>query len=243
MKLFKRHILTIIALVLYWPGIFVLTHIPLPALPLFEVRVSDKVLHFLAYFVLVFLLWFAINPNAKVSWRKPAAWWILFVVVWYGTFDEWLQGYVNRNPDVMDFIADLSGSVTALILLSVLNFWTASLVVTGGAIFIFTNFTTVNPGELLALPGVISHLLSYGFFTLLWMRWMYYFVPVRIPESKWFGGALGLPFVFLAATDLFCLITVGNVMLASIVASAGGIILAVSPVYLYTQIKNRFAET
>ncbi len=232
MKLFKRHILTIITLVLYWPGIFILTHIPIPVPPLFEVHVSDKALHFLAYFVLVFLLWFAINPNAKVSWRKPAAWWILFVVVWYGVFDEWLQGYVGRDPDAIDFFADLAGSVAALILLSILNFWTAALIVTGGTIFLFTNFVRANPAEWIALPGSIFYLLSYAFFSVLWMRWMYHFVPVRIPDSKWLIGTLSVPLFFLTLTNLFSLIVVGNGTILSMVLSAGGIITAVSITYL-----------
>jgi VanZ family protein len=231
-KLFKRHILTIIALVLYWPAIFTLTHIPIPRSPLFEVHISDKALHFIAYFILVFLLWFAINPNTKVSWRKPAAWWILFVVVWYGVFDEWLQGYVGRDPDVMDFLADLSGSVTALILLSVLNFWTAALIVTGGTIFIFTNFARANPAEWIGLPGFVFYLLSYIFFSALWMRWMYHFVPVRILQPKWLIGALGMPLLFLALTNLFSMIVVGNENILGIVFPAVGIIAVVLTAYL-----------
>ena len=240
MKLFKRHILTIITLVFYWPGIFILTHIPVPASPLFEIHVSDKTLHFLAYFILVFLLWFAINPNAKVSWRKPAAWWILFVVVWYGVFDEWLQGYVGRDPDVMDFLADLSGSAAALILLSVLNFWTAALIVTGGTIFLFTNFARANPAQWIGLPGPFFYLLIYIFFSVLWMRWMYHFVPVRITRPKWLIGALGMPLLFLTLTNLFSLIVVGNEKILSIVFSAVGIIAVVLTAYLTACCRHGF---
>jgi VanZ family protein len=241
-KLFKRHILTIIALVLYWPGIFILTHIPVPKSSLFVVHVSDKTLHFLAYFVLVFLLWFAINPNAKVSWRKPAAWWILFVVVWYGVFDEWLQGYVGRDPDVIDFLADLSGSVTALILLSVLNFWTASLIVTGGTIFLFTNFAQATPAEWIGLPAPVFYFLSYTFFSVLWIRWIHHFVTAKIPEPKWLIVAFGIPLLFLTLTNLFSLIVVGNGKILSMIFSAVGIIAVALTSYLgacYGQRSNR----
>ncbi len=242
MKLFKRHLLTIITLVLYWPGIFILTHIPVPASPLFEVHVSDKILHFLAYFILVFLLWFAINPNAKVSWRRPAAWWILFVVVWYGVFDEWLQEYVGRDPDIMDFLADLSGSVAALILLSILNFWTAALIITGGTIFLFTNFAQANPAEWIGLPSPVFYLLSYIFFSMLWIRWMYHFVPAKTPQPKWLTGALGMPLLFLTLTNLFSLIVVGNEKILSTVFSAVGIIAVVLTAYLTTCHRQRFNE-
>ena len=92
MVLSRRQKLTIISLLFYWPGVFILAHIPIPQL-VYKAQVSDKSLHFLAYLVLVFLLWFAISPNKKVNWRKAAVWWILFVVVLYGVVDELLQGY------------------------------------------------------------------------------------------------------------------------------------------------------
>jgi len=240
-KLFKRHILTITVLVFYWPGIFILTHIPLPSIPsLFDVRLSDKTLHFLAYFVLVFLLWFAINPNTKTNWRKPAVWWILFVVIWYGIFDEWLQRYVGRDPDIIDFLADLSGSVTALALLSVLNFWTAALILTGGTIFIFTNFVRTNPAEWMGLPNLVFYLLSYAFLSALWMRWMYHFIPVRIQEFKWLAGALSVPLLFLTLTNLFSLIASGNGDRLSLFFSVGGIVVAVFAAYLTACCRRRF---
>ena len=241
MKLFRRHILTIIALLLYWPGIFILTHIPIPAVPLFKVRVSDKTLHFFAYFVLVFLLWCARNPNTKVNWRKPAVWWILFIVAWYGVMDEWLQGYVGRSPDVVDFIADLCGAIAALILLSILNFWTAALIVTGGAIFIFTNIVRANPGDFLALPGAIFYLISYIVFTILWIRWMYHFVPVRVSEPKRLIGALSLPMGFLILTDLFSLVATESFSVISTTLSVVGIVSAVFAVYLIPRLRREIS--
>lgn len=115
MVLSRRRKLTIISLLLYWSGVFILTYIPVPQL-VYKAQVSDKSLHFLVYLVLVFLLWFAISPNKKVNWRKAAVWWVLFVVVWYGVVDEWLQSYVGRTCDIMDFFADLAGTLAGLIL-------------------------------------------------------------------------------------------------------------------------------
>ena len=31
----------------------------------------------------------------------------------YGAVDEWLQGYVRRQPDIMDFVADLAAAAQA----------------------------------------------------------------------------------------------------------------------------------
>ena len=118
MALSRRQKLVLAALLMYWPAIFIETHIPQIPRWVSQVVASDKVMHFVAYFFLSFLLWFAANPNKKVHWRKPSVWLILFVVVWYGVIDEWLQMYVGRNTDVRDFFADLAGAITGLMILS-----------------------------------------------------------------------------------------------------------------------------
>lgn len=74
----------------------------------YKAGVSDKNLH-LAYFVLVFLLWFAISHDKKVNWRKTVAWWVLFGVTGYGIIGEALQDYVGHTPDFVDFLADFGG--------------------------------------------------------------------------------------------------------------------------------------
>ena len=90
MAILRRHKAIIISLLVYWPVLFVLAHVPIPQL-VREAGVSDKSLHFLAYLILAFLLWFAINPDRKVNWRRAGAWWILSVVVLYGVADEFFQ--------------------------------------------------------------------------------------------------------------------------------------------------------
>jgi VanZ family protein len=145
MALSRRQKLVLAALLLYWPAIFIGTHIPQFPQWAGQIPVSDKVLHFVAYLFLSFLLWFAVNPDKKVHWRKPAAWIILFAVVWYGVIDEWLQMYVGRNADVRDFFADLAGAITGLLILTFVNFWPASLVIAGGGIFAMTNFLRAHP--------------------------------------------------------------------------------------------------
>src|SRR4030042_2153286 len=147
MVLSRRQKLTIISLLVYWPGVFILAHIPIPRL-VYKAGVSDKGLHFIAYLILVFLLWFAISPNRKVNWRKAAAWLVLIVVVWYGVFDEVLQGYVGRTCDIRDFFADLAGTVAGLVLFTFFTFWPVLLAVTGIAIFILTNLIRANLADL-----------------------------------------------------------------------------------------------
>ena len=241
MALSRRQKLTIISLLVYWPGIFVLAHIPIPRL-VYKAQVSDKGIHFLAYLILVFLLWFAISPSRKVEWRRATVWWILFVVVWYGVFDEWLQGYVGRNPDVMDFFADLAGALIGLVLLTIFPFWSASVAITGAVIFVLTNFMGPNLADLLPVTNAVFHLLAYAFFSLLWTRYMHHFLPIKAPEPKWLIGALALPVGFLLAVELFSALAGNGFRLTCVIISAIGIAAVVVIIYLIALFRRSFGR-
>lgn len=227
MALLRRQKLTIILLVFYWPTLFILAHIPIPQL-VQEIGVSDKSLHFLAYLILVFLLWSAISPYRKVNWRKATVWWVLFAVVWYGVCDEWLQGYVAlRTTDATDFFADLVGAVTGLIVLSVFAFWPASLMVTGVTIFGLTNITRVNIADLLPVINTAFHLFAYAFFTMLWIQYLYHCLSLKTLKSKWLIVAPSLPIGFLLAVKLGSLILGRSFTITDVIVSAVGIIAVV----------------
>ena len=232
MVLSHRQKLTIISLLLYWPSLFILAHIPIP---LFVRRagVSDKSLHFLAYLILVFLLWFTIRPDRKVNWRKAAVWWVLLVIVWYGVADELLQGYVvGRSCDVMDFFADLAGVLAGLILFTFLTFWPALLVVTGIVIFVSANLTRANLADLLPITNTVFHPFAYGFFTMLWIRHIHHFLSLKAPKPKWLMTALALPIGFLLAVKLFSVISGKNFAVQDAILSAAGIATVVGITYL-----------
>ena len=232
MALSNRQKLTVTALLIYWSFLFVLTHIPIPQIFFGEMSPSDKTLHYFAYLVLSFLLWFAISPGKKVSWRKAGVWWVLFAVVWYGVFDEWLQGYVGRNPDIKDFFADLAGAVTGLIVLSIFSFRPASLVLTGAVIFVLTNFVQAGPAEQLPMTSGVFYLFAYAFFSLIWTRYMHHHLPIRAPQVKWLAGAITVPAAFLITVNLFCVVAGNGFSLLHTVISAAGIIGVVITIYL-----------
>jgi VanZ family protein len=235
-----RQRLIIISLLIYWPAIFIVAHIPIPEL-VYKARVSDKSLHFLAYMVLVFLLWFAISPDRKVNWRKAAVWWVLLVVVWYGVLDELLQGYVGRMCDARDFVANLAGALASLILLSIFSFWSASLLVAGIGLFLLTNLCRANLADLLPITSLLFHLLAYGLFTMLWIRYMYLFLSLKAPQRKWLFGALSLPIAFLLTVKLFSVILDKNFSVQNVVISCVGIAVAVMAVYLTALFRLRSA--
>lgn len=111
------------ALAGYWLLIFVATHIPNPEdLPAPDV--SDKLLHFSAYFVLYGLL--------SVRYRLLSGGWpggrrqgqFLLLLTTYAALDELLQMLpaVNRNADWLDGIADCGGLLTAAAIVWLIHF-------------------------------------------------------------------------------------------------------------------------
>ena len=241
MALQHRQKLTIVFLLFYWPTLFILAHIPIP---LFVRRagVSDKSLHFLAYLILVFLLWFAISPDRKVNWRRAAVWWILLVMVWYGAFDEWLQTRVGRNGDVADFLADLAGTLTGLILFSFFTFWPVLLVVTGITIFLLTNLARVNPADLLPITNTVFHPFAYGFFTMLWIRHIHHFLSIKAPQLKWLIVTLALPTGLLIVAKIYSVISGRYFGIWDVILSAIGIVAVVVTIFLTALFRRRFAQ-
>jgi VanZ family protein len=173
MALSRRQKLIVIMLLFYWPSVFIFAHIPIPDL-VQQAGVSDKSIHFVAYWILAFLLFCVVNPDKKVKWSKVVVWRILFLIAAYGIIDEWLQGYVaGRNSDIMDFFLDVAGAVASLVVLTFFAFWPALLVITAVTIFILTNVTRVDLADLLPVTNRVLHLFAYVFFTILWIRYIH----------------------------------------------------------------------
>jgi VanZ family protein len=101
----------LVPLILYWVTIFVATHVPGTKLP--DVRVGDKLEHFLGFFLLAVLL-----CNEASFWTKArrSDWLVLLIVAVYAAGDEWTQSFVGRQTDVMDWYADMAGAGAAVAL-------------------------------------------------------------------------------------------------------------------------------
>ena len=218
-------------LAVYWPALFVLSHIPIPRV-VQEADVSDKSLHFLAYLILSFLLWSVVNGNQKVNWRRAMPWLVLFVIVVYGIFDEWLQGYVaGRSCDVRDFFSDLAGTLAGLILSSFLTFWPAGLVVTTTFIFGVTNVTRANLANLLPVTNTVFHLFVYAILTVLWINCTHVFSIIKAPKIKGLILAIAGPTGFLIIVKLFSVISGKNLVLSDIIIAFGAIVAVVMIFY------------
>ncbi|OHB62064.1 MAG: hypothetical protein A2167_03705 [Planctomycetes bacterium RBG_13_46_10] len=227
MFLSRQQKFIIITLIIYWPALFIFAHIPIPEL-VRQADVSDKYVHFLAYLILTFLLWVAAFPDKKVNWRKPAAWWIILVVVLYGVFDEVLQSFVaGRSCDIRDFIVDLAGTLTGLILLSFFSFQPALVIITGITIFGLTNVTRANIADLLPLTNTAFNLCAYAIFTLGWIHYLYSCLKLMAPTPGWLIKALTLPAGFLLSVKLVSLFLGRSVTVTDVIVSAVGIAAAV----------------
>jgi VanZ family protein len=200
-----RQKLTIFVLVLYWPALFYSSHIPIPTW-VYKARVSDKSLHLLAYLILVFLLWFSVSAEVKVSWRRARAWWVLIVVGCYGAIDELLQSYVGRTCDLADFLANMAGTFAGLFMFMFLTFWTALLVVTGTAVFLLTTLARTNISELQPVASVLFYFFAYALFTTLWIRHLRLVLVPKAPKLKWLLAAAAPPAVFLLVVKLFSVV-------------------------------------
>ncbi|TKJ36647.1 MAG: hypothetical protein CEE38_10080 [Planctomycetes bacterium B3_Pla] len=235
MTLSRQQKITTILLALCWPALFVFTHIPIPQV-IRRAGVSDKSLHFLAYLILAFLLWFAAGAGKRVNWRKTTPWWVLLIILAYGILDEWSQGYVaGRSSDILDFVADLAGTITGLILFSVFTFWPAGLLVTAAVIFVMTNVAQKNLAELLPVASAAFHLFAYAIFTMLWVQCIDLFSPGTRPrrtKAKWVKAALAGPVVLLLTVKLFSVILGKEFALPDMAISIGAIVAVVAAICL-----------
>ncbi|MBN2181966.1 MAG: VanZ family protein [Sedimentisphaerales bacterium] len=231
-SLSRRQKITIILLALYWSALFILAHIQIPQY-VRKAHVSDKSLHFLAYFVLTFLLWFAIRPDEKVNWRKFAAWLVLLAVTGYGAVDEVIQSFVGRTLDPMDITANLAGTLSALLLSSFFFFWPGALIVTGIVIFGVTNFLRANLADILPVTNCLFFTFAYGTFSSLWIYNIYLRKRQKPAGTKWLKQALAAPVGLLIIAKILSAILGRPFAAADTIASAGAIATVTAAVYLW----------
>lgn len=200
MKLLRRHKTVLIALGIYWPGIFLLTHIPVPELAR-QSGMSDKTMHLLAYFVLTFLVWYAISPYEKVNWAKRKVWILLVILASYGAIDEFLQGlsFIGRSSDIIDFAANMFGVCIAFGILSVLGFWASLLAVSSVFVFVVSNMSRM----LMLYPhyhlNTVFHFTAYTAFTLICVQWLQQKPFAASNWWRWMFLSVLFPALLLAA--------------------------------------------
>lgn len=229
MALKRRHRIILLAVGIYWPLIFWLTHIPIPDIAR-QSGMSDKTMHWTAYLVLSFLTWLAWEPYEKVRWNRAAVWVILGVLAGYGALDEWLQGrpFIGRSADWMDWAANLAGIGLGLGILTFLSFWPALLAVSAVFLYVIQNHShllTLWPPYHL---DIVFHFTAYAAFTLIWLHFLTQRRSIRNVQEI-FGGML-VPFLLLGTvetaawfqsrpSDRFAILTAAFAIVCSLILS------------------------
>ncbi len=107
-------------LAFYWTLLIIATHWPTTVAALDEGS-RDKVVHFLAYAILAWLLAWKWSPTAALGWRSAVGLWLLLAVV--AALDELLQIPVGRSCEFYDWVADVAGASLGLWLYHLWSKW------------------------------------------------------------------------------------------------------------------------
>jgi VanZ family protein len=135
-------------LILYWPALFISTHIP--RLPSMQVYGRDVTLHLVAYFILTVSFWVTRYGATRPSLRKRAFYFVVLVLAAYGILDEFTQALVGRSCDIHDWFSDICGILLAMGALFVLRRLWYWLTFYWLAMFAITHWPLAKP--LLVLP-------------------------------------------------------------------------------------------
>jgi hypothetical protein len=226
----RRQKITIAFLVIYWIVLVILAHIPIPQV-VYQARVSDKWLHFLAYLNLVFLVWYSIRPGDKVRWRSRAAWLIFLAVVAYGGLEELTQPYFGRTKDLMDFLANAAGVAAGLAIFTFLTFWPSLLAVWAISIFGVATLVSADLSKIAPTLDAVYHVLAYGSFTLIWGQLINLYLSPKTIISRLLmiiSLPLGLMFFVKASSTLL-----GRYFTAmEMLCSAAAIVATATVIYL-----------
>lgn len=169
-----RSLLAWIVLGIYWPVLFVSTHIPRP--PHLQIYGRDVTLHFSAYMILTLLYWLARYGKIRPSLRQRKLYLTVLLIAGYGALDELSQGLVHRNCDIIDWFSDMSGCLAALAVLFLVRRWVYWLILYWVGMFVITHWPLMKP--LIKLPTfcqqfeIVYTMLAYFILTLLWWRTM-----------------------------------------------------------------------
>ena len=174
---------------------------------------------------------------------RAGIWWILLIVALYGICDEALQSFVRgRNCDIRDLVADLAGSLTGLILLSIFISQPAFLIVTGITIFGLTNISRVNIADLLPVANIIFHFFAYALFTLLWIQYIRHFPKLVTPRRNWLIVALVLPAGLLITVILGSSFLGRSIAGTDVIVSAVGIVAVVGVISVIVLLRKPLIE-
>lgn len=112
--------LALVALCLYWPTIFLISHIPKRYVPK-NVEISGTIVHLGAYFILTLLIFLNAGLLCSTSLRSKKTWFLAGVIAVYAAVDELLQLFVpGRYGSLTDWTIDVAACLFCIVLLAIL---------------------------------------------------------------------------------------------------------------------------
>ena len=117
----KRKVwLIYIPLCVYWLVLFTATSLPIDQLP--SIGLSDKINHFIAFFILSVLLYLTLKFQRKNRFFFNKAYLVTIVIcLIYGALDEIHQMWIpGRYSEVLDWLADGLGAFAGLVVVTIL---------------------------------------------------------------------------------------------------------------------------
>ncbi len=116
----RRDRAALIALPAYWIALFIATHYPRVRIP-DQIPGNDKLVHFTAFGLLAFLRWRFELARRPIGNRF--VWVTTGVLILYAAFDEYVQQFVGRFTDPLDFLANAGGIIGVLAVLELHRRW------------------------------------------------------------------------------------------------------------------------
>lgn len=105
----------------YWVAMLVGTHMP-PRFKAAHEELADKVLHFLGFAGLAWLIAMAWQTSTGILNRRHLRW-IWIAVMLYGALDELTQPPFDRDASEWDLLADALGSAAGLYVFTRTRHW------------------------------------------------------------------------------------------------------------------------
>ena len=105
---------------IYWAIILILTSLPGNELP--DIKVSDKIEHFLAFWGLALLLKLTLTIQDKYQkLKKYSSSFTLLIVGVYAALDEIHQLFIpGRDCQFLDWVADFAGALIAVLIIGMI---------------------------------------------------------------------------------------------------------------------------
>jgi hypothetical protein len=228
-----RQKITNVILAVYVILLLIFLHIPIPQL-VYQANVSDKWLHFLAYMNLFFLLWFSINPDMKINWRKWSTWLIITGLLVFAWVDELTQPYTGRSYDIQDLTADAEGIFGGLVILTFLPFWPSLLTVwaitiLGVAVLIKADLSKIAPNL-----NSVYHILAYAGFTLIWAKLFSIYLSARTIAAR-FSLLICIPLGFMFFVKVLSILLGRYFTITEMMLSGGAVLAAATAACLFTK--------